>query len=281
MSLDGLSPEEIETKQQQLLALVPPTDTIGNKALRDQLGAEWPEDLYWAIRNRLVERGVLETGKGRGGSIKRVPSPTPAQPQQDQVAPALGEAHEAAAPAAGPDYNKELDLYPPIAAVLRNQWSKEQGFDNYLVEVTAKQGSRLTGGKWTRPDITAVGYKTFPYVPGRYLEVITFEVKPTNTIDVAAVYEALAHRRAATRAYVITHMPSEKRKDFSAVIDSICDESKKFGVGVILAEDPTNFDTWEVLLEAERYEPDPSRLNEFIAQQTTPELKEQIVRWFK
>lgn len=285
MSLDGLSPEEIETKQQELLAAVPVTDPIGNKALRDLLGANWSEDLYWAIRNRLVERGVLETGRGRGGSIKKVPPPTPSQLQQEQVTQEPGAAAEAAVPVVvtqgGPDYTKELELYAPIATVLRNQWSKEQGFDNYLVEVTAKQGSRQTGGKWTRPDITAVGYKTFPYVPGRFLEVITFEVKPTNTTDVAAVYEALAHRRAATRAYVITHMPNDKRTEFDAVIDAICDESKKFGVGVILADDPANFDTWEVLLEADRYEPDPGRLNEFIAQQTTSELKEQIVRWFK
>ena len=188
MSLDGLSPEEIEAKQQELLASVPDTDPIGNKALRDQLGTNWSEDLYWAIRNRLVERGVLETGRGRGGSIKRVPPPTPPQPQQEQVVPEQEGAVGAVAPPAGPDYTKEVDLYTPIATVLRNHWSKEQGFDNYLVEVTAKQGSRQTGGKWTRPDITAVGYKTFPYVPGRYLEVITFEVKPTNTTDVAAVY---------------------------------------------------------------------------------------------
>jgi hypothetical protein len=76
-------------------------------------------------------------------------------------------------------------------------------------------------------------------------------------------------------------MPADKRNDFEDVIEAICDEAKKFGVGVILAEDPNDFDTWEVLLEADRFEPDPSRLNEFIAQQTTQELKEQVVRWFK
>jgi hypothetical protein len=277
MSLDDLSPEEIEVKQQELLAAVPEANPIGNKTLREQLGTSWPEDLYWAIRNRLIERGQLETGKGKGGSVKRVPSLISQETQPGQIALASG----VFAQVEEPYYTREQDLYSPIAAVLRNQWSKEQGFDNYLVEITAKQGSRPTGGKWTRPDITAVGYKTFPYVPGRYLEVVTFEVKPTNTTDVAAVYEALAHRRAATRAYVIAHMPNDKKNEFQAVIDAICDESKKFGVGVILADDPANFDTWEVLLESERVEPDPGRLNEFIAQQATPELKEQIVRWFK
>jgi hypothetical protein len=180
-----------------------------------------------------------------------------------------------------PDYSKESDLYEPVSSVLRNHWSKEQGFDNYLVEVTAKQGSRHTGGKWTRPDVTVVGYKTFPYLPGRFLEVISFEIKPTNTLDITAVYEALSHRRSATRAYVVGHIPRAAQDEMGSELDVVTEEAKKLGIGVIVADDPADFDTWEVLLDADRIEPDPARLNEFIARQTTPELREQIVRWFK
>lgn len=273
MSIENLSPEEIDEKQHRLLEAVPNTGVIGNKALRSKLGNSWSEDLYWTIRNRLIERGLLETGKGRGGSIKKVL-------QGGQLADT--ENDEIETEQTTQEYTKEFDLYTPIATVLRNQWTKEQGFDNYLVEITAKQGSKSTGGKWTRPDIIAVGYKTFPYIPGRYLEVITFEIKPVSAIDVAAVYEALAHRRAATQAYLIVHIPKKDPPyDFTAVIEAISDESKKFGIGFIIAEAPDDFDTWEVKLEADRIEPDPYRLNEFIAQQTTQELKEQIVRWFK
>lgn len=153
----------------------------------------------------------------------------------------------------------------PISTVLRNNWSKEQGFDNYLLEVTAKQGSRATGCKWTRPDVTVVGYKTFPYLPGRYLEVISFEIKPTCTLDITAVYEALAHRRSATRAYVVGHLPEADRADMFNQIDAITEEAKKLGIGVIIADNPEDFDTWENLLDADRVEPDPVRLNEFIA----------------
>jgi hypothetical protein len=277
MSLDGLSPEQIEAKQQELLVAVPATATIGNKALREKLGQAWSEDLYWAIRSRLIERGLLDTGRGKGGSVKRVPAPI--QPAaQPQVAAALV---QVGAPPAAPDYSKESELYEPVSSVLRNHWSKEQGFDNYLVEVTAKQGSRSTGGKWTRPDVTVVGYKTFPYLPGRFLEVISFEIKPTNTLDITAVYEALAHRRSATRAYVVGHVPSAERAEMENEVEAVTEEAKKLGIGVIIADDPADFDTWEVLLDADRVEPDPARLNEFIARQTSPELREQIVRWFK
>ncbi len=277
MSLDELSPEQTEAKQQELLQSVPAATPIGNKALREKLGGTWTEDLYWAIRSRLIERGQLEAGRGRGGSVRLVPTPQeqPAQPQ-----PAAQPAPQAGAPIA-PDYTKETELYEPISSVLRNNWSKEQGFDNYLVEVTAKQGSRATGGKWTRPDVTVVGYKTFPYLPGRFLEVISFEVKPTSTLDITAVYEALAHRRSATRAYVVGHVPESANSDMQNEIEAVTEEAKKLGVGVIIADDPADFDTWEVLLDADRVEPDPGRLNEFIARQTSPELREQIVRWFK
>jgi len=276
MSLEGLSPEQIEAKQQELLNAVPSDTAIGNKTLREKLGERWNEDLFWEIRNRLIERGQLEPGRGRGGSTKLVPILEP-QSATLTAAPAMtpGDAPQV------PDYSKELELYEPVSSVLRNHWSKEQGFDNYLVEVTAKQGSRQTGGKWTRPDVTVVGYKTFPYLPGRYLEVISFEIKPTNTLNITAVYEALAHRRSATRAYVIGHISHELRKEMDSELEAVTEEAKKLGIGVIVTDEPSDFDSWEVLLDADRIEPDPARLNEFIARQTTPELREQIVRWFK
>lgn len=272
MTIENLLPEQIEEKQNELLASIPDTSAIGNRSLRNKLGDTWTEELYWSIRNRLIERGLLEAGRGYGGSVKKVL-------QADQVTET--EQSETIAEKIAQEYAKEHDLYVPIADVLRKQWTNEQGFDASRVEITAKQGSKLTGGKWTRPDVIAVGYKTFPYVPGRYLEVITFEIKPVTAIDVAAVYEALAHRRAATRAYLIVHIPKATPNNFDGAIEAISDESKKFGIGFIIAEDPSNFDTWEVRVEADRIEPDPYRLNEFIAQQATSELKEQIVRWFK
>ncbi|WP_155641272.1 hypothetical protein [Burkholderia cepacia] len=273
MSLEGLSAQEIDELQQQLLAQVPADGVIGNTRLREAL--RWENDRYWAVRNRLVENGILETGRGKGGSVRRVPTPpdiAPAEHVQAEAAPAQQEAEP---------FQREEQLYEPIAAVLKDQWAKEQGFDAYSVEVTARQGSRQTGGKWTRPDMTVVGYKTFPYVPGRFLEVVTFEVKPFSTIDVSSVYEALAHRRASTRAYVVLHVPEAREAQLELAVEATCEEAKRHGIGVIVATNPGNFDDWDVRFEAERFEPDPSRLNEFIAQQLSEGLKEQLIKWFK
>ena len=67
---------EFTPQQSALLALVP-TDgsTIGNTSLRERLG--WDDATYASVRDDLVGAGVLEKGKGRGGSVRR----------QDHVAP--------------------------------------------------------------------------------------------------------------------------------------------------------------------------------------------------
>jgi hypothetical protein len=60
-----------------ILKLVPKDGTaVGNQTLRDQvaekLGEKVDEDLYFAARDELVDRGRLAKGRGRGGSVSRV-----------------------------------------------------------------------------------------------------------------------------------------------------------------------------------------------------------------
>lgn len=273
MSLDAMSQPEVERMDAELLAAVPISGTIGNKSLRTRLIATgWTETDYWEVRNRLVDRGLLETGRGRGGSVRRASEGEDSEPTRS-VTPA-----PCASP---PEYPSERELYAPMAEVLRNHWAKDNRFDDAVVEITASQGARPTGGKWTRPDITLAGYKTLPYVPGRHFEVTSFEIKPAACLDVTVVYEALAHRRAATRSYVLLHVPDEERDGLEGLIAEIVLEAKRFGVGVIVAAGPGDYDSWEVLAEAVRHEPDPERLNDFLAQQVSQQFRERIIKWFK
>ncbi|PHR95845.1 MAG: hypothetical protein COA68_16695 [Oceanobacter sp.] len=59
---------------QGLLALVPADgSSIGNQTLFERLRSQFPEltnELYWEVRDALVEQGVLKLGKGRGGSVQ-------------------------------------------------------------------------------------------------------------------------------------------------------------------------------------------------------------------
>ena len=79
-----------------ILACVPADgSSIGNQSLLERLSHQFPtldEQAYWQLRDALIAEGVLAKGRGRGGSVRRVPAAalpgTPATPPAVQEAPA-------------------------------------------------------------------------------------------------------------------------------------------------------------------------------------------------
>ena len=61
--------------QQALLAWVPVDgSSIGNQSLLERLKGQFPQisdEAFWAARDGLIEQGVLQKGRGRGGSVLR------------------------------------------------------------------------------------------------------------------------------------------------------------------------------------------------------------------
>jgi hypothetical protein len=265
-----LANNDVSEKQERLITKIREKGGhAGNVTLQRELG--WPEDSYWPIRDRLVDAGLLELGRGRGGSVSLVI-------QADPVQSAAFEAVIAPLPVNSPPRLSEAELYEPLADVLKKQWAKDLRFRSLVVEVTARQGRRETGGTWTRPDIVAAALRVFPHVPGKFFDLITFEVKPFDGIDVTAVFEALSHRRAATQAYVWLHVPAgeETNVELIALLKRIEEESSRHGVGMIVGADPADYSSWDLRLRAARYEPDPESLNEFIAQQLSVSARDEL-----
>src|SRR5947209_11855064 len=68
-----------------LLSLVPKSgESIGNVSLREELqtkirdfGDDPTDEDYWFLRDSLIDEGLLEQGRGRGGSVHRVLSTAP------------------------------------------------------------------------------------------------------------------------------------------------------------------------------------------------------------
>jgi len=262
----------LEDRDARLVELVPPDgSTVGNITLIRKL--EWAESTYWSVRNRLLDRGVLELGKGKGGSVRRA----------SKTAPILEEAIDTKQPLEAMvevDYPNEAALYEPMAKVISASWVADAGFDSQIIQLTAQTGGRANG-KWSRPDIAVAGVSIYPYVPGRHFDVVTFEIKSSDRFDVTCVYEALAHRRAATKSYVLLHVPQVRKEDLDVLLVEVCAESKRHGIGVLTAETPDDYSTWTEVVEPTRGNPDPRRLNEFLAQQFTQEQREEIVKWFR
>jgi hypothetical protein len=257
-------------EEQQLFDRVPADGGyITNPELQRLLG--WERDRYWNVRNALIDRGFLAVARGRGGLVCRV--------QQAAAAPQDGESvpvQEAVQPQI-----REEDLYQPLVAVLNDEWAREKRLERWIVHTTARQGRRETGGRWSRPDLVVVTQSTYPYIPGRHFDVITFEVKPSDAIDITAVYEALAHLRAATKAYVLLHVPDADTDRLGDTLSEVCTEAKKHGVGVLVVNQPGDFAGWEEMVEPVRQEPEPRRLNDFLATQFEAGQLETLLRWFR
>ena len=60
-------PSVTEDRRTFLSALKRLKASVGNKSFREQLG--WKEDRYWRVHAILLEAGLIERGRGRGGSV--------------------------------------------------------------------------------------------------------------------------------------------------------------------------------------------------------------------
>jgi hypothetical protein len=249
----------------------------GNHTLRIRLGWEDELNRYWAAHGRALDAGLVVKGQGKGGSVRL-------------STPELGSEPEPAGiqvPSVDPDteYVRELDLYPEAMQVIEQGWIREANYDDHLIEITAARGRAVTGGKWSRPDVSVLAMKAFPYLPNRLFEIITFEIKPTGQTSVEGVFEALSHQQFANRAYVIFHIPEKKTEEsfmeFQPHADRILSTARKHGVGVIVALDIADWETWDELVPAARNKPDPEQANRFIATCFSEHTREQIIKWHK
>lgn len=268
-------PEQDLSEEETVLYQLVPSDgsTIGN--YRAQSLSGWPRETYWRARDALVDKGLVTRGRGRGGTLRRIVQTVPT----GVVTVPVDIANEPD-PAAYVKsvIRREQELYDPLVAVLRTDWAHDHRARPISVETVARQGRRLTGGTWSRPDIVSVEIKNLLYIPTKTLEVITFEVKPSDAIDVQVVYEALAHRSASTHAYVMLHVPSAQAASLGENVRRVQTVARSHRVGVITFANAEEYNTWDELEEAERVEPDPERLNQFIETQLPDWVKDQIAR---
>ncbi|MBP6749907.1 MAG: hypothetical protein KA144_09735 [Xanthomonadaceae bacterium] len=268
MTLLGKTEEEIRALQDQLVAALRELGGYsGNISLQRTLG--WDDKLYWPLRDRLVDSGHLKRQRARGGAVQLV-GPGSAAQSPDEIKLIANQKAES-----------EGELYAPVASVLQGDWARDNRFRQHLVEVTAFQGRRNTGGTWTRPDLVVAAVRLFQFLPGKYFDLITFEIKPRWAVTVTAIYEALAHRRSATQSIAWFHCPLEDQSSQKENLDRIAEEAERHGIGMIIAATPSDYSTWETRIEPARIEPDPEHLNEFIALQFSDGAKDELTAWVR
>jgi hypothetical protein len=258
-----LTDQQVAEFEHRFLDAMPSQGSIGNSALRCKL--EWSEDRYWHIRNRLVQAGIVGQGRGRGGSVRRIIAASPPRSSSDKTTV--------------PARVTESALYDPIIATIRSRWVPDHKIHDCAIDCTAQQGRRDTGGKWTRPDITLASYNSYKYVPGKQVELNTFEVKTSDSLDVTAVYEALAHRKAAHYSCLMAYVPYCEQSALKTVLNRLCGDAEDHGVGLIVIGDPTNYETWDFEIAPQWNDPDPRNVENFITTQTSESFRDKLLAW--
>lgn len=266
-----MDPNKKNEYKNVLLSLIPSfPHSIGNAALRirvreqiSQQGDGLADNDYWELRNSLIDDGLIETGRGRGGSVRRV---APAEEERETEAVLEGDA-------AGGVTRSESDLYEPFHTAVSNGYVRDHRITNFISEITASQGRRATGGRWTRPDVTLIAVRKYSFTPGRRLEVITFELKPNLDAAIQGVFEALAHSAFAHRSYLAVDVSSYENQD---VDDRILQECGRLGVGCITFQNPADYETFDIISPAKLNEPDPYEVDTFIKTQISEANQERL-----
>jgi hypothetical protein len=263
-----LTADQAAWLKERMYALIPDSGkAIGNIALRRKLATETKgkiagalsSDDYWFIRNQLIADGKIVKGGGLGGSVRR--------------AAAVGEADQARSQTKA--VAREVDLYEPFCGTISAMFTKDRQITSFVCQVTAHQGGKQTGGQWTRPDITLVAVRVFQFVPGKMLEVVTFEVKPLNSFGIGGVFETAAHSVFANKCYLAIQVP--KGDVASDDLSRLERECKRFGVGLFTFVNPKDWDTFDEVVEAAHRVPDPAELSTFINTQISEENKRKIL----
>ena len=260
-----------------LLSLVPESgESVGNVTLRDRLkravadqGDELTDTDYWSLRDALIDESAIEQGRGRGGSVHRLIAALPVAAENALQTTAQPETQ---VPTIRP---AESSLYPPILEAITTGYVKDNRIKRFVSEITAAQGRRLTGGKWTRPGLTIIAVKTYQFTPGKRLEVISFEVKPGIDNALEGVYEALAHSAFAHRSYLAVDVRGRDEEE-KFPDDRIVQECTRHGVGYMTFTDPADYDTYEIVCTARLNEPDPYEVDKFIRTQISADNQDQI-----
>jgi hypothetical protein len=249
----------LDEKLEKLFSLIPSDGTSkGNIALLQE--SNLSEDEYWHLRNKLIEQGKIGKGRGKGGSVYRLIAEESTEKQVKKR---------------GQRKSVESDLYADFEKWLSDFWAKDVNLTWFKIEKTAHQGRKQTGGKWTRPDFAIVAVNTYRYFPGRFLEVISFEVKPNVEDALAGVFECAAHSVYANRSYLAVNLEDDADTE-SEEFARIERECERFGLGLITFGDPRDKESYEVVVDADRRTPDPSEVDKFIASQLKENTQELV-----
>jgi type I restriction enzyme M protein len=206
-----------------LAALTELGGSAGNTRLREALG--WEETVYITVKDALIARGNIASGRGRGGSVHLVSASTAEAPKADSPT-ARRQAEKAAAQAKTPagDLGFEADLFKAADKLRGNLEPSEYKhvalgliFLKYISEAFETQHTRLSGEDYADPED-----------PEEYLAANVFWVPPEARW---AHLQANAKRPEIT--YIDVTTGREKKSDIGGLIDNAMEAIEQANIKVL------------------------------------------------
>jgi hypothetical protein len=248
------------------------------------------EELATRLREILAEaNGAIPRPHAHFMLAERLQAPV-AEPDFEAASQWLADRHRAAVGPALIQYADhdcpELDLYSFIEhEITQAEFRASLGLqsESTIIERTHIGGAQSTG-QWSRPDFTLATIRRWTYDPQKRLDIIALEAKCRSGVNVAAVFESLAHTRFAHYACVVLPRPTRGQHsdaDRWAAIRAAC---SAHGIGLLAFDleyrpiDGTHVGGWQMEIAPERHSPDPQMAQKFIEDRFTPAHKDQLAR---
>jgi len=205
-------------------------------------------DDFWNYRKELLDNGLIQIRRGRGGSVARI---------QEFV-----EEHKVRLPST---LVKEEDkLYEELRKWLNKNVVKgdeESGGQAWAVTTALARRS----GHWSTPDVVLVEVTSYEYLQNRDVAVTTYEIKRYNpTMDNTWVFEAASHSKGAHYSYLVVETPEDRKTDEPP--PELSPDLRQFGVGFgwLYLKSETKEYEFEEILEANRKSPNPGDENDLL-----------------
>lgn len=155
----------------------------------------------------------------------------------------------------------EAALYPKVQdwleaafpIVRRGQWH-----ESYRKALITANLDWIVGGPWMRPDLALIHVHRRRFEPVATLDLYTLEVKPPGAQTLAGLHQTLAHGRFADFVVFVAARSSGPNQEVEA-------QAARFGVGLVLYENPDDWKSYEMLVEPKRTTPDPDLRDQFLS----------------
>jgi len=188
-------------------------------------------ELYFAALDYLALKKRIGRSRGQGGGVflaQEVSGETPASKIKDSW--------------------PEAKLMEPLERYLKEHFVKTLDLPSgstWMIANASSAGPK--SGQWSRPDFIAVSVMRFQLLPGRNVQVHSFELKTETGGSVQAVHEALAQTRFTHFGHLVWHLPCGSKDEVR--LADVTAQCETHGIGLILIRDPDQPGTWEIKLD--------------------------------